>query len=77
MTTTINVPEDLIELELARRDRKTEHDAWAAQHGHDGCRYSLYRAEQAIAKHPWLVERKTDWRAARKALKQAADAVSH
>jgi len=62
------VPADLIALELARREQKTRYEASKKL-----CRYALYRAEKAVAEHPWIVERKADWRAARKALKAAAD----
>ena len=62
------VPADLIALELARREQKTRYEASKKL-----CRYALYRAEKAVADHPWIVERKADWRAARKALKAAAD----
>jgi hypothetical protein len=63
------VPADLIALEQARREQKTRYEASKKL-----CRYALYRAEKAVAEHPWIVERKADWRAARKALKAAADA---
>lgn len=62
------VPSDLIALELACREQKAKYEASKKL-----CRYALYRAEQAIATHPWIVERKADWRTARKALKVAAD----
>ena len=65
------VPAGLVALELARRAEKVKYDASKKL-----CRYALYRAEKAIADHPWIVERKTDWRAARKALKTAADGAA-
>ncbi|HMH76880.1 MAG TPA: hypothetical protein VK547_09670 [Candidatus Udaeobacter sp.] len=71
-TTTIEVPEDLIALELTRREQKADYEA---QPEHRRCRYALYGTEQKLAAHPWLVARKADWRTARKALKQAADAA--
>lgn len=62
------VPADLIALEVARREQKAKYEA-----SRKLCRYALYLAEKDIATHPWIVERKADWRAARKALKAAAD----
>lgn len=62
------VPEDLIALELERRSLKADADSDPR-----ACRYALDCCTRDIAAHPWLVERKTDWRAARKVLKAAAD----
>lgn len=63
------VPTDLIALELERREQKAKYEA-----SRKLCRYALYTAEKAVAGHPWIVERKADWRAARKELKAASDA---
>lgn len=71
LVTADTVPEDLIALELERRAEKARYDA-----SRKLCRYVLYSAEKAISTHPWIVERKTDWRAARKALKNASDAYA-
>lgn len=62
------VPEDLIALELNRRNLKAHVDSDPR-----ACRYELDCHTRDIAQHPWLVERKTDWRAARRLLKTAAD----
>lgn len=60
------IPDDLIELELRRREVK-------ARTKPGGCRYRLYRVEKEISQHWWIDARKDDWRTARKALKYAAD----
>jgi hypothetical protein len=70
MQTTHTVPTDLVALELARREAKAKFDV-----GPKLCRYALYRTERDVAAHQWLVERKADWRSARKSLRLAADAL--
>lgn len=75
---TETVPADLIALELAHRDAKTRYAADVARFGPGACGYAAYRAGQAVAKHPWLTQHpgtSPQRRAARKALKQAADAA--
>lgn len=60
------VPPDLIELELDRRSVKD-------RTGPGSCGYPLYRAGRAVAVHPWILQRRDDWRTARRALALAAD----
>jgi len=62
------VPEDLIALELESRGIQAELDEYPG-----ACTYELDAHKRVIAAHPWLVERRTDWREARRVLKAAAD----
>lgn len=63
-----SVPYDLVVLEIQRRELKAELDA------HPGaCTYELDALKRDIAADPWLVERKADWRTARRELAAAAD----
>ena len=74
MTETATVPADLIALELTHRAEKAAADA----RGKGSCHYAAYLAGQAVAKHPWLTQHpgtSPERRAARKALRQAADAA--
>lgn len=76
---TDTVPTDLIDLELAHRDAKARYAAAVARFGTSACGYAAYRAGQAVAKHPWLTQHpgtSPERRAARKALKSAADAAT-
>lgn len=73
---TETVREDLIDLELAHRAAKAKYQAAVARYGDGACGYAAYRAAQAVAKHPWLTQHpgnSPQRRAARKALKVAAD----
>lgn len=62
------VPYDLVVLELQRRELKAELDQRPG-----ACTYELDALKRDIAAAPWLVERRADWRAARRELAAAAD----
>jgi hypothetical protein len=62
------VPYDLVLLEIQRREIKAE---LAAHPG--ACTYELDAHKRVIAAHPWLAERRADWRTARRQLAEATD----
>lgn len=70
--THLPVPASLIALELEHRAEKAAADA----RGKDSCHYAAYLLGKQVANHPWLTRhpgRSPERRAARKALRDAAD----